>query len=167
MTLIFLVVLILNSKLAADKMFQNQCNGNTSRKGMWYAKNTLFEVWVRHLKFKKLRSRKLHDINCPRNIFWVVRGRRMRWVWHMACMEEERNVYRLFVRKHEVMLPFGKLGVDEKIQLIWIFNIMWVCGLYYSGSGWGQVVGLCKCGSLLARWGTFSFWRKSCTELGR
>jgi hypothetical protein len=36
----------------------------------------------------------------------------------MAYVEEERNVYRLFVGKHEVMLSFGRLGVDENIQLI-------------------------------------------------
>jgi hypothetical protein len=36
----------------------------------------------------------------------------------MTYMEEERNVYRLFVGKHEVMLPFGRLGVGERIQLI-------------------------------------------------
>lgn len=167
MTVILLVVVILNWKLAADKMLQNQCNGNTNRKCMWYAMNTLFEVWVRHLKFKNLHSRKLHDFNCAWNIFWAVRGRRMRWVWLMTYMEEERNVYRLFVGKHEVMLPFGRLGVGERIQLIWILNMMWVCGLYYSGLGWGQVVGLCKCGSFLTSWGTFSFWRKSYTELGR
>jgi len=64
---------------------------------------------VRHLKFKKLHSRKLHDFNRPQNIFWVVRGRRMRWVWCMVYMEEERNEYKLFVGKHEVMLPFGRL----------------------------------------------------------
>ena len=39
-------------------------------------------------------------------------------MWHMAYMGEERNVYRLFVGKHKVMLPFGRLGVDENIQLI-------------------------------------------------
>jgi hypothetical protein len=36
----------------------------------------------------------------------------------MAYMGEKRNVYRLFVGKHEVRLSFGSLGVDEKIQLI-------------------------------------------------
>jgi len=32
-----------------------------------------------------------------------------------------------------------------------------MCGLYYSGSGWGQVAGLCKCGSFWTSWGTLSF----------
>ena len=36
----------------------------------------------------------------------------------MAYIEEERNVYRLFVGKPEVMLPFGRLGIGEKMQLI-------------------------------------------------
>jgi hypothetical protein len=49
----------------------------------------------------------------------------------MAYMGEERNVYRLFMGKHEVILPFGRVGVDEKIQLIRILNMMCVCGLYH------------------------------------
>jgi hypothetical protein len=42
----------------------------------------------------------------------------MRWVGHVAYMEEKRNVYRLFVGKHEVRVPFGRLDVNGKTQLI-------------------------------------------------
>ena len=70
------------------------------------------------MKFKKCHNRKLYDLTAHELFFGFVRGRRMRWVFHMAYIEEERNVYRLFVGKPEVMLPFGRLGIGEKMQLI-------------------------------------------------
>jgi len=35
-------------------------------------------------------------------------------------------------------------GVDGRIILRWIFR-KWVCGLDQTGSGYGQVAGICEC----------------------
>ena len=40
------------------------------------------------------------ELNAP-NILWAIKSRRMRWAGHVACMGEERGVYRVLVGKPE------------------------------------------------------------------
>ena len=47
----------------------------------------------------------------------VIKLRRMRWVGHVACMGEERGVYRVLVGKPEGRKPLGRP------RLRWVDNI--------------------------------------------
>jgi hypothetical protein len=44
---------------------------------------------------RKLPSEELHDLSCSSNINGVLKTRRMRWVGHVECMVEKRNVNRV------------------------------------------------------------------------
>jgi hypothetical protein len=37
-----------------------------------------------------------------------MKSRRMRWAYHVANMEDKRNIYKIVVRKPEEMKPLGK-----------------------------------------------------------
>jgi hypothetical protein len=43
------------------------------------------------------------------NIIRQVKSRRMRLAWHVACMGEERKVYKVLVEKPERKSPLGRL----------------------------------------------------------
>ena len=43
----------------------------------------------------------MHDLYCSPNIVRVIKSRRMIWARHVACMGEERGVYRVLVEKPE------------------------------------------------------------------
>jgi hypothetical protein len=47
--------------------------------------------------WRKLHREELHDLYCSPDIIWVTRSRMMRWVGHVAHMEEKRNAYRVLV----------------------------------------------------------------------
>jgi hypothetical protein len=47
----------------------------------------------------------------------MMKSRRMRWVEHVACMEEIRNVYKILVRKPEGKRPL------KRPRHIWEDNI--------------------------------------------
>jgi hypothetical protein len=40
----------------------------------------------------------------------MIKSRMMEWEWHVACMVENRNAYRLVVRKPEGKRPLGRNG---------------------------------------------------------
>ena len=42
------------------------------------------------------------------NIVLVIKSRRMRWVWYVARMGEERGVYRVLLGKPEGKRPLGR-----------------------------------------------------------
>ena len=42
------------------------------------------------------------------NILRVIKSRRMRWAGHVARMDEEREAYRVLVRKPEGKRPLGR-----------------------------------------------------------
>jgi hypothetical protein len=41
-------------------------------------------------------------------MIWVIKLRRMIWAGCVACVEEKRNAYRVFVREREGKGPFGR-----------------------------------------------------------
>jgi hypothetical protein len=47
-------------------------------------------------QWRKLHNEKLTDLYCSTNIVRVTKSR-IRWAGHVACMEERRVVYRVFV----------------------------------------------------------------------
>jgi hypothetical protein len=65
-------------------------------------------------------------------IVQVIKSRRMRWAGHVACMGEERGVYRVLVRR-----PLGDLGVDGWVVLGWMSR-RWDVGIL-TGLGWPRI----------------------------
>jgi hypothetical protein len=59
-------------------------------------------------EWRRLHNEEPHDLYCSSNIIWVIKSRRMRWVGHVACMEERRGVYRVLVGKPEAKRSLGK-----------------------------------------------------------
>jgi hypothetical protein len=58
--------------------------------------------------WRKLHSEELHNLYCSPSIIRIIKPRRMGWAGHVARMGEERNVYRLLVRKPEGKRPLGR-----------------------------------------------------------
>jgi hypothetical protein len=57
---------------------------------------------------RELHSEELHKLYSSPNIIRQIKSRRMRWAGHVACMEEERKVYRVSVAKPEVKRPLER-----------------------------------------------------------
>jgi hypothetical protein len=58
---------------------------------------------------RKLHNEELHDLYSLSSIIRIIKLRRMGWEWHVAQMGENRNMYRLLVRKPERKRPLGRL----------------------------------------------------------
>jgi hypothetical protein len=56
----------------------------------------------------KLHNEELHNLYSSPSKIRIIKSRRMRWVGHVARMEEKRNVYRLLVRNREGKRPLGR-----------------------------------------------------------
>ena len=52
-------------------------------------------------EWRRLRNEELNDLYSSPNIVRVIKSRRMSWTGHVACMGEERGVYRVLVGKPE------------------------------------------------------------------
>jgi hypothetical protein len=59
-------------------------------------------------EWRKLHNKKLHDLNSSPSIIKIIKSRRMRWAGHLARKGENRNAYRLLVRKPEGKRPLGR-----------------------------------------------------------
>ena len=62
---------------------------------------------------------------------------KMRWAGHVACMGEERRVYRVSVEKPEGKRPLGRPGVDVWIILGRICR-RWDVGIW-TGLSWPRI----------------------------
>jgi hypothetical protein len=51
-------------------------------------------------KWRKLHSEELHNLYSSLNTIRHIISRRMRWAGYVACMGEERKVYKVLVGKH-------------------------------------------------------------------
>ena len=58
--------------------------------------------------WRKLHNEELNDLYSSPNIVWVIKSRRMRWAGYVACMGEERGVYRVLQGKPEGRRPLGR-----------------------------------------------------------
>jgi hypothetical protein len=56
-------------------------------------------------KWRKVRSEELHNLYSFPDIIRQVKSRRMRWAGHVACIGEERKVYKVMVGKPEGKIP--------------------------------------------------------------
>jgi len=59
-------------------------------------------------EWRRLHNEELNDLYCSPNIVRVIKSRRMRWAGHVACMGEERWVYRVLVGEPEGKRPLGR-----------------------------------------------------------
>jgi len=59
-------------------------------------------------EWRRMHNEKLNDLYSSHNIVRVIKSRRMRWAGHVACMGEERGVYRVLVGKPEGRRPLGR-----------------------------------------------------------
>jgi hypothetical protein len=58
--------------------------------------------------WRKLHNDELHTPYSSPNIVWVIKSRRMRWVGHVAHMQEGRSVYRVLVGRPKGKRPLGR-----------------------------------------------------------
>jgi hypothetical protein len=58
--------------------------------------------------WRKHHNVELHDLYSSPNIVRIIKSRRIRWVWHVARMEEGRGMYRVLVGKPEEKKPLGR-----------------------------------------------------------
>jgi len=79
-------------------------------------------------------------------------SRRIRWVGHVACMGDKGGAYRVLVGKPEGKWPLGRLCINWRILLKWIFK-KWKKGMDWidmaqDGDWWMQYPSI-KCGEFL------------------
>ena len=82
-----------------------------------------------------LHNEELNDLYSSPNIVRVIKSRRLRWAGHVACMGEERGVYRVLVGKPEGKRPLGRP------RCRWVDNIrmdLQEVGIW-TGLGWPKV----------------------------
>jgi hypothetical protein len=72
--------------------------------------------------WRKLHNEELHGLYSSPGIVRVIKARRMRWAGHVACVGEVRGAYNILVGRPEGRRPLGRLGVDGRITLSWIFG---------------------------------------------
>ena len=58
--------------------------------------------------WRKLHNEELNDLYCLPNVVCVMKSRRMRWAWYVACMGSRRGVYMVLVGKPERKRPLGR-----------------------------------------------------------
>jgi hypothetical protein len=59
-------------------------------------------------EWTKLHNEELHNLYSSQNIIRQIKSRRMRWTGHVACMGEEREVYKVLVGKPEGKRPLRR-----------------------------------------------------------
>jgi len=70
-------------------------------------------------ELRKLHNEELNELYCSPIIVRVIKSRRMRWVGHVAHVEERRDVYRVLVGKPEGNRPLGRhrLRWEDNIKM--------------------------------------------------
>jgi hypothetical protein len=94
-------------------------------------------------EWRKLHSEGVHNLYSSPDIIRQIKSRRMGWAGHVACMGEERKVYKVLVGKPEGKRPLGRPRWDQNGSFS---EIGWGCRLDWTGSGQGPVASCCECG---------------------
>jgi hypothetical protein len=71
---------------------------------------------------RKMHNEELHILCSSPNIIRQIKSRRMRWAGHVACMGEERNVYRVLMVKPEERDHLEGQGIDGRMGSEWILG---------------------------------------------
>jgi len=87
-------------------------------------------------EWRRLHNEQLNNLYTSLNIVRVIKSRRMRWAGHVACMGEERGMFRVFVGKQEGKRPLGRP------KRRWVDNIM--LDLQEVGCGYLYWIGLAQ-----------------------
>jgi hypothetical protein len=58
--------------------------------------------------WRKLQNEELHNLCYSPSIIRMIKSRRMRWTWHVACMRDKRNAYRILARNPEGIRSLGR-----------------------------------------------------------
>ena len=59
-------------------------------------------------EWRRMHNEELNDLYFSPNFVRVIKSRRMRWAGHVACIGEERGMYRVLVGKPEGRRPLGR-----------------------------------------------------------
>jgi hypothetical protein len=59
-------------------------------------------------EWRKLHNEEFHNLYSSPDIIRQVKSKRMRWAGHVACMGEERKVYKVLVGKPKGKRPLGR-----------------------------------------------------------
>ena len=92
-------------------------------------------------EWRRLHNEEPNDLYSSR----VIKSRRMRWAWHVACMSDERGVYRVLVGKPDGKRPLGRprrRGVDNirmDLQVVGCGYMDWI-GLAKDRDRWRTLV---------------------------
>jgi hypothetical protein len=67
----------------------------------------------------KLHNEELHNLYSSPDIIRQIKSRRIRWAEHVACMGEERKLYKVLVGKPEGKRPLGRprQGWEDGIKM--------------------------------------------------
>jgi hypothetical protein len=70
-------------------------------------------------EWRKLHNEELHNLYSSPNIIRQIKSRQMRWTRHVACMGEDRKVYKVLVGKPEGKIPLGRprRGWEDGIRM--------------------------------------------------
>jgi hypothetical protein len=83
-------------------------------------------------EWRKLHSDELHNLYSSPNIIRQIKSMRMRWVGHVACTGEERNVYKVVMGKPEGKKPLArprrrwKDGIRMDLREIGLGIVEWI-----------------------------------------
>jgi len=95
-------------------------------------------------EWRRLHNEELNDLYSSPNIVRVIKSRKMGWAGHVACMGEDREVYRVLMGKPEGRRPLGRP------KRRWVDNIR--MDLQDVGCGYMDWIGLAQDRD---RWRTF------------
>jgi hypothetical protein len=97
--------------------------------------------------WRELHYKELCDLYSSPSIITIIKSRKMRWVGHVAQIEEKGNLYRLLVGKPEGKRPLGRprqRWIDTiKMNLVEIGwgGVDWIC-LAQDKYWWGALVNM-------------------------
>jgi hypothetical protein len=80
-------------------------------------------------EWRKLHNEELHNLYSSPDIIRQLKSRWMRWAWHVACMGEERKLYKILLGKPEGKIPHGRPRRRWKMGSEWILGRL-ACGVW-------------------------------------
>jgi hypothetical protein len=96
-------------------------------------------------EWRKLHNEELHNLYSFPDTIRQVKSRRMRWAGHVACMGEERKVYKVLVGNPEGKSPLGRPrhrwedGIRMDLRETGLGGVDWIC-LAQDRDRWRDVV---------------------------